>query len=93
MVDFSLHQGVLKYKDRVVKSKSSSLLPTILHTYHDSVYSRTYERLMGELYWEGMKGDLKKYREECLVCQCTKALALSPMEILDAILSDIDAFY
>ncbi|TYK03418.1 transposon Tf2-1 polyprotein isoform X1 [Cucumis melo var. makuwa] len=32
----------------------------------------------GELYWEGMKGDVKKYCEECAVCQHNKTLALSP---------------
>ena len=63
-------------------------LPTILHTYHDSVlgghsrYLRTYKRLMGELYWEGIKHDVKIYRNECIVCQCNKSLTLSPVELL-----------
>lgn len=56
--DFSFQQRVLKYKGRLVLLKTSTLLPTILHTYHDSVfgghsgYLRTYKRLTGELYWE-----------------------------------------
>lgn len=33
--NFSLHQGMLKYKDQLVISKSSTLLPSILH---DSVF-------------------------------------------------------
>ena len=46
---------------------------------------------MEELYWEGMKGDVKKYYEECVVCQRNKTLALSPaglsmpLEIPDAL--------
>ena len=56
--DFSFQQRVLKYKGRLVLLKTSTLLPTILHTYHDSVfgghsgYLRTDKRLTGELYWE-----------------------------------------
>lgn len=72
--NFSLHRVMLKYKGRLVVSKSS-LLPSILHTYHDSVFGghsgflRMYKRLIGELYWEGMKQDVKKYVGECSVCQ------------------------
>ncbi|KAL0544648.1 hypothetical protein IC582_019766 [Cucumis melo] len=86
--DFTMHQGILKYKDRLVLSKSSTLIPTVSHTYHGSVFGghsrffRTYKRLTGELYWEGMKGDIKKYCEECLICQGNKALALSPAGLL-----------
>ncbi|KAA0065905.1 transposon Tf2-1 polyprotein isoform X1 [Cucumis melo var. makuwa] len=48
-----------------------------------------------ELYWDGIKKDIKKYREECSICQRNKALALSPaglltpLEILDTIWIDI----
>lgn len=34
---FSVHQGQLLYKGRLVLSPSSTLILTILHTYHDSV--------------------------------------------------------
>lgn len=56
---------------------------------------RTYKRLTGELYWEGMKGDVKRHVEECMVCQRNKSLALSPagllmpLEIPDVFWSDI----
>ena len=85
---FTMQQGMLRYKGRLVISKNSTLLPTILHTYHDSVfrghsgYLRTYKRLTGELYWEGMKADVQKYCEKCLTCQCNKTLALSPIRLL-----------
>lgn len=54
---YSIHQGMLKYKDRLVIFKSSTLILAILHTYHDSVFGghseflRTYKRLTGELFW------------------------------------------
>ena len=85
---FSFKQGILMYKDRLVLSKSSKLIPTILHAYHDSIFGghssflRTYKRLTGELYWEGMKHDVKRYCEECITYQQNKMLALSPAELL-----------
>lgn len=102
VTDFSLHQqGMLRYKGRLEISKSSTMLPTILHTDHDSIfgghsgYLQTYKRLMGELYWEGMKQDVKMYCEECIVFQHNKSLVfnlaglLLPLEVSDSIWSDI----
>ncbi|KAA0059567.1 Ty3/gypsy retrotransposon protein [Cucumis melo var. makuwa] len=98
---YTLQQGVLKFKGRLVIPSNSTLLPTILHTYHDSVFGghsgflRTYKRLTGELYWKGMKKDIIRYCEECAICQRNKSSALSPagllmpLEIPDAIWSDI----
>ena len=85
---YSMKQGILMYKNRMVISKTSKLIPTILNTFHDSVFGghsgflRTYKRLTGELYWEGMKQDVKKYCEECMICQRNKTLALSPAGLL-----------
>ncbi|TYK13876.1 Ty3/gypsy retrotransposon protein [Cucumis melo var. makuwa] len=98
---YTLQQGVLKFKGRLVVSSKSTLLPTILHTYHDSVFGghsgflRTYKRLTGEIYWKGMKKDVMRYCEECAICQRNKSSALTPagllmpLEIPDAIWSDI----
>ena len=36
--DFTIEQGIMRYKGRLVISKTSTLLPIILHTYHDSVF-------------------------------------------------------
>ncbi|TYK28181.1 polyprotein [Cucumis melo var. makuwa] len=74
--------------NRLVLSKTSSLIPAMLHTFHDSIvgghsgFLRTYKRLTAELYWEGMKSDVKKHCEECLTCQRNKTLALSPAGLL-----------
>lgn len=69
--NFSVQHGVLKYKGRLVLSKTSVLLPTVMHTYRDSVFGghlgflRTYKQMTREIYGEGMKKDMKKYCEEC----------------------------
>lgn len=73
--NYSMQHRMLRYKGTLVLSKSSSLTPTILHTYHDSIFGghsrflRIYKRLTGELFSKGMKHDVKKYCEECLMCQ------------------------
>ena len=85
---YNLQQGVLRYKGRLVIAKNSSLIPTIMHTYHDSVlgghlgFLRTYKRLTGELFWVGMKLEIQKYCEECVTCQRNKTLALTPAGLL-----------
>ncbi|KAA0037989.1 transposon Tf2-1 polyprotein isoform X1 [Cucumis melo var. makuwa] len=47
-----------------------------------SEFLRTYKRIASELFWEGMKSDVKKHCEECLICQRNKVLALSPTGLL-----------
>ncbi|KAL0545045.1 hypothetical protein IC582_020183 [Cucumis melo] len=98
---YSLKNGFLHYKNRLVISKTSSLIPVMLNTFHDSVvgghscFLRTYKRIASELYWEGMKSDVKKHCEACLICQCNKSMALSqagllvPLEIPHQVWSDI----
>ena len=47
-----------------------------------SGFLRTYKRIAGELYWQGMKAVIKKYCAECLICQRNKTLCLSPAGLL-----------
>ncbi|TYK15071.1 Ty3/gypsy retrotransposon protein [Cucumis melo var. makuwa] len=98
--NYSLTNGTLMYKGRVVLSKSSSIIPSLLHTFHDSIlgghsgFLRTYKRMSGELFWKGMKEDIKKYVEQCEICQRNKSEAtkpagvLQPLPIPDRILED-----
>ncbi|TYK02417.1 putative mitochondrial protein [Cucumis melo var. makuwa] len=48
----------------------------------DSKFLRTYKRLIEELHWMGMKSDVKKYVEQCEICQRNKSESLSPAELL-----------
>ncbi|KAL4011280.1 hypothetical protein IC575_028332 [Cucumis melo] len=97
---FNICNGMLKYKDRLVISQSSKLIPQVLHSYHDSAvgghsgFLRTYKRIAGELYWKGMNAVIKKYCAECLICQRNKTLCLPaglllPLNIPTLIWSDI----
>lgn len=85
---FSLVHGRLHYKGRLVLSSKSKLIPALLHTFHDSVvgghsdFLPTYKRLTGELYWKGMKNDVKKYVEKCVTCQVNKSESVAPTGLL-----------
>ncbi|TYK19775.1 ty3-gypsy retrotransposon protein [Cucumis melo var. makuwa] len=80
--------GNLFYKGRLVLSRKSTLIPSLLHTFHDSVlgghsgFLRTYKRMNGEIQWMGMKNDVKKYVEQCEICQRNKTEALAPAGLL-----------
>lgn len=76
------------YKGRLVLPSSSPLIPTILQEYHNGLvgghsgFLRTYKRILQEFYWMGMKGDIRKFVAECVVCQMKKTMALSPAGVL-----------
>lgn len=85
---YSLEQGKLLYKGRLVLSSKSTFVPALLTTFHDSVlgghsgFLRTYKRLVGELYWKGMKDRVKKHVAECIICQRNKHEAVAPTGLL-----------
>ena len=85
---YQWEKGRLLYKGRVVLPKTSSLIPSLLHTFHDSILGghsgvlRTYKRMSGELHWQGMKTDVKKYVQQCEICQRNKFEATKPVGVL-----------
>ena len=85
---YSLENGHLMYKGRLVLPKGSSLLPSLLHDYHYSLvgghsgFLRTYKRVASKVYWKGMKNDIKSFVEKCAICQQNKYQALSPSGLL-----------
>lgn len=86
--DYCLRGGKLLYKDKMVLSKSSCRIPTILLEFHASLvgghsgYFRIYKRISSTLFWEGMREDIKKFIEACDPCQKNKYQTLSPAGLL-----------
>lgn len=76
------------YQGLLVLPKGSSLIPSLLHDYHNSLvrghlgFLRTFKRLASNVYWMGMKSDIKRFVEEKSVCQQNKYQALSPSGLL-----------
>ncbi|WVZ02752.1 hypothetical protein V8G54_023558 [Vigna mungo] len=85
---YDLRKGRLFYKGKLVSSKNSSTLSTIIKEMHESPtgghsgYFRTFKRIAGVLYWEGMKKDIKEWVQHCEVCQRNKAETLAPAGLL-----------
>lgn len=77
--DFSITEGVLRYKSRVVVGGDSDLRSTILAEIHNSAYGGylgvqgTYLRLKGSFYWPGMKSAVTKLVQACDICQRNKS--------------------
>ena len=98
---FALVNGKLRYKGRMVISKNSKWIPQILQEFHDSKvgghsgHFRTYKRISGILYWEGMEKQILDYVRQCDVCQRNKhqnllpAGLLQPLPIPENVWSDI----
>ncbi|WVZ23326.1 hypothetical protein V8G54_001870 [Vigna mungo] len=85
---FQLIKGRLYYKRRMVIPKNSSKIPLILKEFHDSAlgghsgFFRTYKRISGLLFWEGMKKEIQQYVLSCAVCQQNKYQTLNPGGLL-----------
>ncbi|XP_057252042.1 uncharacterized protein LOC130592021 [Beta vulgaris subsp. vulgaris] len=85
---FSVVEGRLLYKGRVVIPQNSVFVQSLLEENHDSPTGghsgdlKTYLRLATSWYWVGMRGDVTKYVRRCGVCQQFKATNLSPAGLL-----------
>ena len=71
---YSLRNGSLLYKGRLVLPKTSRLIPKFLQEFHASSFGghfgffRTYKRIVSVLFWKGMKSDIKEFVAACEVC-------------------------
>jgi hypothetical protein len=72
---FSLHRGLIKYKNKVWIANNSALQTRLLTTLHSSAiggHSRskvTYQRLKKLFYCKGMKGDVENFVKQCAICE------------------------
>lgn len=85
---YTLENGSLHYKGRLVLSARSGWIPKLLAEFHNTtteghsgVY-RTYRRIEQSLYWVGVKRTMTNFVATCLVCQQHKYLASSPQGLL-----------
>lgn len=88
---FQLDNGQLTYKGRLVISKKSTSIPLLLKEYHCSPVGghsgvlKTYQRLISDLFWVGMKQNVMDFVARCEICQRNKSLNLSPAGLLEPI--------
>lgn len=89
---YTINNGFLLYKQRVVLGPHSEWTKKILEEYHCTPSAghqgvlKTYQRVKRGFYWQGMKSDIKTYVIECQVCQQNKVETISPPGLLQPLL-------
>ncbi|CAA7388549.1 unnamed protein product [Spirodela intermedia] len=85
---YSIQQGSLLYKTKLVLPLTSILLSTLLREFHDiplgahAGFLKTYQQIAQHIYWPAMKKRIKQHINECTLCQLNKVLTLSPIGLL-----------
>ena len=76
---YSIQEGLLFHKHRlVIPSQAAHLKSQIMQEFHASPigghsgFLRTYVRIASQFCWHGMKLDIKRFMQECLICQQAK---------------------
>jgi hypothetical protein len=76
--DFSLRDGVIRYKNKLWLPSNSPLPSKIMSVMHSSPlgghsgFLVTFCRIKSLFYWDHMKNQIKKFVQECVVCQRAK---------------------
>jgi len=76
--NFTLKEGVLKYKRRLCVPKIDELRKELLKESHESTLSthpdstKMYRDLKSHYWWSGMKKDIAEFVAQCLTCQSVK---------------------
>lgn len=85
---YTIRQGRLLYKGRMVVARTSPIVQRLLHAYYNGVLGghsgglKTYRRIAADWFWVGMKRDVTAYVGRCEICQRCKASTLAPEGLL-----------
>ncbi|KAM1172602.1 hypothetical protein ACFX2G_023167 [Malus domestica] len=85
---YTVENGFLLYKKRVVLSPHSEWRSKILEEHHCTPSAghqgvlKTYHRIKRSFYWQGMKKDVQHYVADCQVCQQNKVETIAPPGLL-----------
>lgn len=99
--NYSVKDGLLYWKHRLVIPVESSLIQNILKEYHDTPIgghvgvTRTLARVASQFYWPNMRQHVQKFIEACIICQQAKSVntpyagLLQPLPIPEQVWEDI----
>jgi hypothetical protein len=85
---FTWKNDSLWYKDRLYFCKNSQLKQKVLLEFHTSPvgghsgFLKTYHRVKKDFFWDGLKTNVQRFVEECLVCQQNKVETINTPGIL-----------
>ncbi|CAN6347636.1 unnamed protein product [Urochloa humidicola] len=77
--NYSLHNGILRYKGKLVIGANADLRKQLITTFHSSVFGghsgerATYKRLQLIFHWPCMLQQVKEFVQQCPVCQKNKS--------------------
>ena len=81
---YSLKGGLIIKEGRIVLSSYSKLKETLLREYHSYLQdghtgvSKTLSRITEGFWWQGIRGDVNKFVQECKTCQYMKYETKAP---------------
>lgn len=84
---FTIEEGKLIYKGRLVIPKGSPLILTLLQEYHNSPMghegeTKTYLRMAKDWYWHGMRRAVADFVKRCCTCKQYKSSQQCPAGLL-----------
>lgn len=85
---YTVINGLMLYKDRLVIPPTSSLIPKLLHEFHTSDVGghqgdiKTYLKIAANWFWVVMRKQIARYVRDCDVCQRQKGSHQHPAGLL-----------
>lgn len=85
---YTLEQGIVRYKGRLVIPPKSELVSKLLLEYYNTPIGghsgdfKTYQQIAQEWFWSGMRKKVQQYVRSCAICQENKVSSLSPAGLL-----------
>jgi hypothetical protein len=85
---YSLRDGLLLYRNRILLGESPPLKTQVLNYVHSdpmaghSGYEKTLQRAKRDFYWPGMRSDIKQFIRVCDTCQQNKYENICPTGLL-----------
>jgi hypothetical protein len=85
---YSVRDGVLLSKDKLVVPNDRNLITKILNEFHTSHIgghagiNRTLARVQAQFHWKKMRDDITDYVQQCSICQQAKTLNSAPAGLL-----------
>lgn len=76
--EYKVNEDIILYKNRVYLLDNSRMKDNILREYHDKPlvghqgYYKTYKQIQERYSWKGLKKDVLKHVQECMICQQNK---------------------
>ncbi|WVZ01852.1 hypothetical protein V8G54_022658 [Vigna mungo] len=89
--EYSIKEGILFWKGRIMVPHNSTLINQILQEFHTSKIgghagiTKTASRIANQFYWPNMQQNIRKFINECVVCQQAKVDHALPKGLLQTL--------